>query len=107
MAEYIIIPGEYSGDMWHVVAACIVRPTLQVLIGVLSDAKKELEGAKAIAAFFKQVGLGNRVQILAGNGGFKTVVLAGKTRVIKELGGKPVMGADLLATRDTHAISTI
>lgn len=107
MAEYIIIPGEYSGDMWHVVAACIVRPTLQVLIGVLSDAKKELEGAKAIAAFFKQVGLGDRVQILAGNGGFKTVVLAGKTRVIKELGGKPVMWQHVALAQDKFPNDTI
>lgn len=91
MAEYIILPGEYSGDMWHVVAACIVRPGLQILIGVLSDGEKEIEGAKAIMTYFEKVGLADRVQILAGKSGYKEVVLAGKTREISDIEGKPVM----------------
>jgi hypothetical protein len=63
--EYIIIPGGYSGDMWHVAAACYVRPKLRILIGLSpSREKKETEGAEVILLFFRQVGLVERVSVL-------------------------------------------
>lgn len=57
---WIVIPGQYSGDVWHMAAALLLHDNLQCIISTASDTDKE--GAPPLLTFLAAIGLDTRVQ---------------------------------------------
>jgi hypothetical protein len=88
MGEALVLPGQYSGDMWHVAGAMLFQPALRVVITVISS--EDAEGAKGLVEYFTSIGLGDRTAVLRGKTAHE-VTLGSDTYPVGDLPGKQLV----------------
>ena len=86
MKEFLVIPGQYSGDMWHVAAAMLVNPDVHAVITVLGT--DDEKGAPVIQRYFDDVGLGERVTVWKKKSKSRGVLVQGKEEDLGRVPGK-------------------
>jgi len=106
--EFLHVPGQYSGDMWHVAGALLVRPSLKAVITIGSQG--DVKGAPLMLKFFNDIGLGTRVSTLTVNGNRSTFIMeqgesGNEVLDIRELPGKLLMWQSAAAVQATQTSS--
>lgn len=88
--EYIVIPGQYTGDMWHVAAAMSVQPHLWAVIVVVDE--KDRMSSPALLHYLDSIGFRDRVIVHVGKVSKATRLWVDQTLVpIASMPGKQIV----------------